>query len=439
MGMPWRPGLVALCGLAYCLMLGFTAGAMEPVEDGDAAGIVADLELENTAETDPATDSNPDGERVPKDEGEQTTPPVAEEVLIEPPADEPQEPLLFAPVPDQLLEGSPATRCRTHGQLDQRCRCPDYCRYGSFDVLFLQRNVGTDGSVIAEDTGGTQTVPLLSNASMQPATAAGMRLFYGVHGRNRVGWEVGYTGVYGMFGEAREEAAGQIQIPGGLGQAVQGWATANAVRPTYASSLNMFEANIFQHHHCIKGGPHSPFPWDRVNDPYCHSFNWLFGLRWAGLNETADLNVQTDPGEPFSAYSVTTSSQLIGPQIGIKERRQWNNWAVEGWAKTMLAGTFLSSYADPITSPLAPGVEYRPAREDTEVGVGFVADLNYSLTRRLGEHWWLRVGYNLIWVTGVALAPNQFDFTDTATSGTRLVGGSSVFLHGANLGVEARW
>ena len=364
---------------------------------------------------------------------------MAEAVPSEDPSQESQEPLAFAPAPEHLLASPPAAGCRTQGRPHQPCRCPDYCRYGSFDVLFLQRNVGTDGSVIAENTSGTQPVSLLTNESVQPATAAGMRLFYGVQGRNRVGWEIGYTGVYGMFGDAREEATGQIQIPGGLGQAVQGWATANAVRPTYDSSLNMFEANIFQHHHCIKGGPHSPFPWDRVHDPYCRSFNWLFGLRWAGLNETADLNVQTDPGEPFSAYSVTTSSQLIGPQIGIKERRQWNNWAVEGWAKTMLAGTFLSSYADPITSPLAPGVEYRPAREDTEVGVGFVADLNYSLTRRLGEHWWLRVGYNLIWVTGVALAPNQFDFTDSATSGTRLVGGSSVFLHGANLGLEARW
>lgn len=408
MELPWRSGMVA----ALCVALSVPLLAAET----DQPAIVGSI----------------DG---PSDNGETADAPEAPEAETS----ETEVALAFAPEPELLINEIPTATHRPHCRQGTCQRCPDYCRYGSFDVLFLQRNVGTNGSTIAEAATGGQPVSLLTNASAQPATAAGVRLFYGVQGRNRVGWEIGYTGVYGMFGEDRADAPGSLQVPGGLGQAVQGWATANAVRPTYASSLNMFEANIFQHQHAVKGGRHSPFPWDRVHDPYCHSFNWLFGLRWAGLNETADLNVQTDPGEPFSAYSVTTSSQFIGPQIGIKERRQWNNWAVEGWAKTMLAGTFLSSYADPITSPLAPGLEYRPAREDNEVGVGFVADLNYSLARRLGEHWWLRVGYNLIWVTGVALAPNQFDFTDNAASGTRLVGGSSVFLHGANLGVEARW
>ena len=420
MEMPWRPSIAA----GICLLLCCPMPAARPSQAAEPAAAAAGVEpKQDAAEPEPTT--NDDSEP-----GEAVSP-------------APQPPPAVSPEPGPGTKKISSVRPRNARQAACRragCRrCPDDCRYGSFDVLFLQRNVGTDGSTIAENAAGGQPVSLLTNASAEPATAAGVRLFYGVQGHQRVGWEIGYTGVYGMFGEDRADAAGSIQVPGGLGQAVQGWATANAVRPTYASSLNMFEANIFQHQHAVKGGRHSAFPWDRVHDPYCHSFDWLFGLRWAGLNETADLNVQTDPGEPFSAYSVTTSSQLIGPQIGIKERRQWNNWAVEGWAKTMLAGTFLSSYADPITSPLAPGLEYRPSRKDNEVGVGFVADLNYSLARRLGEHWWLRVGYNLIWVTGVALAPNQFDFTDNAASGSRLVGGSSVFLHGANLGIEARW
>ena len=111
---------------------------------------------------------------------------------------------------------------------------------------------------------------------------------------------------------------------------------------------------------------------------------------------------------------------MLGPQVGFRGRRQWNNWAVEGWAKAMLAGTLLSSNADPIFSSLAPTAIIR-------------------LSRRLSDMWWLRLGYNMIWLSGVALAPNQWDFTDTATSGTTLVGGGGVFLHGANLGLEARW
>lgn len=412
MEMPWRPWVACCLSLSLIGSLPARATASDPADTTvKAADPVAEpagpeaTEPDEPAEPDPSATSIED------------------------------EPLAFAPEPDFLIggrTGSPV--CRTSG-----CqRCPDDCRFGSFDVLFLQRDNGTNGNVIAEDASGTQPVPLLTTQNMQPATAAGIRLFTGRLGPNQVGWEVGYTGVYGMFGQAFREG-GPIQVPGGLGQAVQGWATANAVRPTYASSLNMFEANLFQHRSYRAGGPGSPFPWDRVHDPYCHSLSWLFGLRWAGLNESADLNVQTDPGEPFTSYSVSTSSQLFGPQIGLKGRRQWNNWAVEGWAKTMLAGSFTSSAADPIFSSVSPANIIRPARATSDVDVGFVADLNYSLSRRLGDHWWLRLGYNLIWVTGVALAPNQFDFTDTATSGTNLIGGSSVFLHGANLGLEARW
>lgn len=50
----------------------------------------------------------------------------------------------------------------------------------------------------------------------------------------------------------------------------------------------------------------------------------------------------------------------------------------------------------------------------------------------------IRAGYNLIRLAGVALAPDQWDFTDTLTSGSQLVGGGGLFLHGANLGLERR-
>jgi len=419
MGMPWRQSVLFLFWL--CLAAASTGPALAD-EPAVLPGEQAALAIPQTEDA--------------ADQPEETSEPAETADPQEPlEATDDGEVLTFSPDPDFLFDSHPRSAGSTGSSTHCR-RCPDFCRYSSFDVLFLQRDNGTNGNTLAENA---QSAPLLTTRDLQPATAAGIRLFYGKIGPNQVGWELGYTGVYGMFGEARTEGVGGVEIPGGLGQSVNGWATANAARPTYASSLNMFEANLFHHSSCRTGGAHSPFPWDRVHDPYCRTVNWMFGLRWAGLGETADLNVQTDPGEPYSSYSVTTSSQLFGPQIGLKERRQWKNWAVEGWAKTMLAGTFTSSYADAITSPLTPGVEYRPAREVNDAGVGFVADLNYSLTRRLGDHWWLRLGYNLIWVTGVALAPNQFDFTDTATSGTNLISGSSVFLHGANLGLEARW
>lgn len=316
--------------------------------------------------------------------------------------------------------------------------CPDWQRYAIFDVLFLQRDNATSGAVIAEQDVGGELQPLFTTQSMQSAVAPGVRLFYGQLGPDDIGWEVGYLGVYGMYGSDDRTDPDNLVVPGVLGQNVAGWSTADQIRPTYASSLNMAEFNLFRYR-CCKECPEDTLLWSRFDGPSCHCINWLLGVRWAGLDEQAALNVRCCEDDPFTAYSVRTSSQFIGPQMGVRGRRQWRKWAVEGWAKAMLAGTILSSSADPVTSSLAPGVVYREGRSLSRGGVGFIGDLNGSLVRRLSNHWWLRAGYNLIWLSGAALAPDQWDFTDTPASGTTLVGGGGLFLHGANLGVEARW
>ncbi len=319
--------------------------------------------------------------------------------------------------------------------------CPDWSHYGIVDFMFLQRDNATSGAVITEESvGGQPPVPLFTTRSMQAATAPGMRLFYGELGPDCMGWEVGYLGVYGMFGAVDRSANDTLSIPGLLGS-IPGWNSADEVRPTYASSLNTVEANIFTYRCCPECSSDS-FLWSHLgNKPVCHCSNWLFGFRWAGLEEQADLNVLCcrATNDVFTSYSVRTSSQMLGPQVGFRGRRQWKNWAVEGWAKAMLAGTLLSSNADPIFTSIAPGTPYREARRLTDAGVGFLGDLNYTVTRRLNDTWWLRLGYNMIWLSGVALAPDQWDFTKTLTGGTTLVGGGGVFLHGVNLGLEARW
>ena len=320
--------------------------------------------------------------------------------------------------------------------------CPDWDQYAILDFMFLQRDNATSGAVITEENIGGQQVPIFTTRSMQPATAPGVRLFYGELGPDCMGWEVGYLGVYGMFGAVdRSSLTDSLVIPGDLGGNTPGWTSADEVRPTYASSLNTVEANIFTYRCCPECSSDS-FLWSHLgNKPVCHCSNWLFGFRWAGLEEQADLNVLCCrvTNDVFTSYSVRTSSQMLGPQVGFRGRRQWRNWAVEGWAKAMLAGTLLSSNADPISSSLAPTTIIRPARRLTDAGVGFLGDLNYTVSRRLSDMWWLRLGYNMIWLSGVALAPDQWDFTNAAASGTTLVGGGGVFLHGANLGLEARW
>ena len=68
----------------------------------------------------------------------------------------------------------------------------------------------------------------------------------------------------------------------------------------------------------------------------------------------------------------------------------------------------------------------------------FVGDINLSAIYRLSDVWGIRAGYNTIWIGGVALAPDQFTFGMDGPL-QAVAGGGGIFLHGVNLGLEARW
>jgi len=71
--------------------------------------------------------------------------------------------------------------------------------------------------------------------------------------------------------------------------------------------------------------------------------------------------------------------------------------------------------------------------------VAFVGELNLTGIYRLNEIWNLRAGYNAMWISGVALAPNQLDFSGELPAGNQLSSNGGVFLHGVSCGIEARW
>ena len=315
----------------------------------------------------------------------------------------------------------------------RRCCCPNWSHYAIFDVLFLQRNnaLGTGPLVIDSDTG----LPVMTAQDLAPATATGVRLFYGRLVTDTLGWEVGYTGIYGMFGSATVTGPDNLELPPPLGLAVNNFNDAEQVRGTYRSTLNIFEANVFCYDCCQECGP----DWCGLTRcrPNCHCVDWLAGFIWAGLDEQADLEVLCcSPPEPAS-YSVRSTTNYFGAQIGQRGRREWCRWAVEGWWKTALCGTAASQGADPIVGTIS-GLE-RGAESASAAGVGFIGQLNGTLIYKITSRWGLRAGYNFYWLTNAALAPSQWDFATAAGAGTGITDNGTLFLHGANLGTEYRW
>jgi hypothetical protein len=136
-------------------------------------------------------------------------------------------------------------------------------------------------------------------------------------------------------------------------------------------------------------------------------------------------------------YRARTRNNMFGGQLGVRGRRAWERWAVEGWAKGALMGVAQEQIQDPLFD--YTGFQQRPALSRSGGEVGFVGDLTMSAVYRITEVWGIRAGYSLLWLEGLALAPDQFDFSTDTGAGTRLVNSSGIFYHGANLGLEARW
>jgi hypothetical protein len=305
---------------------------------------------------------------------------------------------------------------------------PLWTDYALTDALFWGRDNQAANIPLVVD--GGSGAPLISAGDPQFPVAAGVRAFYGQRNPNQCGWEIGYFGVYGMsatrFTAATPPAFLQMPQPIGADLTADG----ESATVKYNSVINSAEANAFR-------------TWQTWRD-YSESWltlDWLAGFRYVGVEEEASIIADccVDGNSRIAVpYTVRTRNNMFGGQIGSRARWTWDRWAIEGWAKAGLLGNAEKQIQDPLVAFSGPPA-LREARSATGTDVGFIGDINLSVIYRLTDVWGIRAGYNTVWINGLALAPNQFDFANTSVAGTGLNSGDGIFLSGANLGLEARW
>lgn len=316
-------------------------------------------------------------------------------------------------------------------------RCLDERSYAVFDALFLQRNnASISRPVVVKSTAPSAAV--LGAADPISTIGTGARATYGNYGEEDLGWEVGFLGVYGMHAaRAVSDPAGTLQAADPAFAQQTGLIDGFGAWMTNDSQINSLEANVVMHEYDGGYNRRSGRPWQRVDWYDGGHVDWLAGFRWANLYDTAALAIPPGTSTTPSTYTAQASSNLFAAQLGTRGRLAFERWAFEGWMKIGIAGTALSQ-SQSLVDALSPTPFRQPTSSDT-AGMGMIADMNLSAIYRLDDVWGLRVGYNLFWLTGVALAADQWDFAATQAGGTALQGTGSVFLNGANLGLEARW
>jgi hypothetical protein len=334
-------------------------------------------------------------------------------------------------------EAQPCASCEKPGDC-----CPSWANYLEFDYLMMSRSNGLGNQPLVVDSLDRDQV-LMGAHDFDFGLAPGLRVLAGQRRDSGPGWEIGYTGIFNAFAE-EAFSGGAISAPGDLALQLDGWTTAAFIRPTYQSSLHLAEANAVWSTCCVSCRPDALLPWKQRE--HCVCTDLMAGFVWAGLNEQANYNLICCPGDPVSTYGVSTMSNLYGLQLGLRRRADWERWSLQTTLKAAVAWSDLQSESTSVFSTLAqsgnpndPLVTVRDPIQLSDGDLSGIFQFNITAIYRINTNLGLRVGYNLIGLTDIALAADQWDFTDTVNSGRSLDGTGDVLFHGANFGLEYRW
>ncbi len=285
----------------------------------------------------------------------------------------------------------------------------------SADALFLRLDRGTRQPVplvLAEFEGETRMTTHDLGFQMEP----GLRLALNAQLDTQRSVETVYFGLH-HWNSARQVAEdNNLSLPGDLGLATQDFFMADRMSLAYQSEIHNVEVNY----------------WRRIG---CSQVYLLGGFRFFDLGERFHINSE-DGDTGTSDYRVRARNNLYGAQFGGRWEGSFDRLDLDVVGK---AGIF-GNAADQSTflGDLDNTVILRDFRTSGS-HAAFVGELGFNAKFKLTERLAARAGYHLIWLEGIARAADQLDFSDTPASGSALAFGNGAFLHGASVGLEARW
>jgi hypothetical protein len=180
------------------------------------------------------------------------------------------------------------------------------------------------------------------------------------------------------------------------------------------------------------------------------SMSLLFGVRYLGVLEDLQYDTQStvvmDPPNPLlpgmvsNSIHVATDNQMVGPQIGaLFELYTDNRW----WLNTEIKAAVLNNHATTSTAytNTINGASNSYFSKVTEDHTAFAGELSITALYRWTPHFNTRVGYQALWLEGMALAPNNFNtnINIVRQGPAQLSHDAGVVYHGPFAGVELGW
>lgn len=332
------------------------------------------------------------------------------------------------------------------------------------------------GSEPFQVQGTTFYEPTLTNRTASPDVSAAYAMTVGHYfARDRMNRdhfvEFSFWGLNGWKDEADNTAhsTSERQLPGqttntrfgslfspyttSAGVFVNGFDGAYEEHTFYSSYNQNFEINgrISPRNREDRLVLHPNGKWRRECQPGMY-MSYLYGVRYMQVHETfnfhshssaqpldADGNPVGNPTPYDADYDIVTHNNLLGLQVGADMMFRQCRWA---WGVRSKLGAFIN-FSDQQSNILAPGgmegatgaFEHRLSAAKHEASL--IGEVGFTATYKFRPNLMGRAGYDFMWVTGVAMAPEQLQFVPLPVNKINTNG--TIFYHGISLGLEWMW
>ncbi len=271
------------------------------------------------------------------------------------------------------------------------------------DYFLYSRDAAAPQTVILDNTA---TIPVYDISDLDFRFESGTRLSFLHHSYPCVDFELGYLGLFDVTeSQYLSDGAGLTYSFFGVGPA----APNTSYHAQYIADLHSIDFNAI----------HRKWDW----------LSLIYGFRWANLDEKYNILLVEDP--PSGAMS-RSDNALYGFQFGGSSSVWLGRWM--RLDSSLKAGVYYN-HVSITASAEDPGGGGTLSLGQSHCNTAFMGEASLVGTIPIKDCASLRVGYQLIYLDGVALAPNQGDDFDLST-GNGSADWSHILYHGLNVGLE---
>ena len=170
----------------------------------------------------------------------------------------------------------------------------------------------------------------------------------------------------------------------------------------------------------------------------------IVGLRLAHINEfwnmqSSQLNPPpTPPAEFGGTYDITATNWLLGMNFGSEliSQNEFFYWGLRGRAAPAMSFVSTHQTAVGVNTAATPATINFTA-DGTRTAPGFIGDLTLMAGWNISPNFAVQIGYDFLWVAGIATATRQFNLDQRDTRA--LDAGGQTFYNGLSFGFNGSW